>query len=112
MGAPTFKDTVAADISTVFLNNQEFAETHNVNGKEMTVMVDDNELLERDKSKLLGAPTNGIYKSRRLIYVAKSNFGKRPAQGVLLTLDGRQYKVQGCTEEAGILAIELEAVRS
>lgn len=32
--------------------------------------------------------------------------------GAMLTLDGKAYKVKTCTEEAGVLAIELEAVRS
>lgn len=40
------------------------------------------------------------------------HFGPRPAQGAMLTLDGKAYKVKTCTEEAGVLAIELEAVRS
>ena len=52
MGAPSFKDLVAADISAVFLNGQEFADTHTIDGKPMTVVVDENELLERDKSKM------------------------------------------------------------
>ena len=58
------------------------------------------------------AQTEGTYKARRLVYVAKADFGPRPAQGVVLTLDGKAYKVKSCTEEAGVLAIELEAVRS
>ena len=49
MGAPGFKDLVAADISAVFLNDQEFAGTHTIDGKPMAVVVDENELLERDK---------------------------------------------------------------
>lgn len=111
MGAPTFKECLAADLPT-FLNPDEFADIHTINGKEMTVMVDENELLERDKSKLLGAPTGGLYKSRRLIYVFRLEFGPRPANGTMLNLDGRQFKIVQSTEEAGILAIELEAVRS
>lgn len=51
MGAPSFKDLVAADIFDVFLNKQEHADTHTIDGKPMTVVVDENELLERDKSK-------------------------------------------------------------
>lgn len=45
-------------------------------------------------------------------YVARAEFGPRPAIGAMLDLDGRQYKVKDSTEETGILAIELEAVRS
>lgn len=57
MGAPTFKEQIAADISTTFLNCLEFAGTHTVNGKEMAAVVDDNELLERDKAKIMATQT-------------------------------------------------------
>lgn len=66
MGAPTFKEQIAADISTTFLNCLEFADTHTVNGKEMAAVVDDNELLERDKAKIMAAQTEGTYKARGL----------------------------------------------
>lgn len=111
MSAPTFKELVAADISDVFLNRLEFADAHRINGKEMTVLVDENELLERDKAKM-NTHTDGIYKSRRLIYVAKQEFGPRPAIGALLALDAKQFRVADCTEEAGVLAIELEAAKT
>ncbi len=113
MGAPSFKDCIASDVAGVFLNRMEFADTHTINGQEMTVLVDENELQERDKFKLLGANQGGTYKSTRMIYVAKTEFGPRPALGATLNLDGREYRVaDGTTEEAGILAIALEALRS
>lgn len=112
MSAPTFKELVAADIHNSFLNSLEFAEQHTVNGKKMDVVIDDNELLERDKAKLMGAPMDGTYKSRRLLFVARADFGPRPAIGVMLELDGRQYRVKACTDEDGIFAMELERVKS
>lgn len=114
MGAPSFKDCIAADVTATFLNHLEFADAHTVNGREMTVLVDENELQDRDKFSLLGATPGGTtYKATRMIYVAKVEFGKRPALGSTVNLDGREYRVaQGTTEEAGILAIALEALRS
>ena len=109
MPAPSFKECIAADVPQ-FLNRLEFAEIHSIDGKDMTVLVDENELLERDKAKVMGVSMGGIHKARRLIYVARAELGTRPAQGRQLSLDGRLYKVQECTEETGILAIELEAV--
>ena len=41
MGAPSFKDCVAADIHGVFLNTQEFADTHTIDGRKMDAVVDD-----------------------------------------------------------------------
>lgn len=111
MGAPSFKDILAADVSAVFLNKLEFADTHTIDGREMAVLIDENELLERDKAKM-GTHQDGTYKARRLIYVEKAKFGPRPAQGRILTLDGRQFRVADCLEESGILSIELEAVKT
>lgn len=111
MSASAFKDLVAADVSNVFLNLQEFAELRAVNGREMPTVLDDNELLERDKIHA-GTHADGLYSARRLLYVAKADFGPRPACGALLMLERRTYRVRSCTEEAGMLAIELEAVRS
>lgn len=108
----SFKDCIAADVTGVFLTPLEFADTHTVNGRKMIVLVDENELLERDKSKVMGTSQGGTYKARRLIFVTRLEFGPRPAQGVILEMDGREFQVADCTEEAGILAIELGAVRS
>lgn len=111
MGAPSFKECIAADVPNVFLNRLEFADTHTVNGKKMAVLVDENELMERDKAKQ-GGHSDGLYKSRRLIYVAQADFGPRPAIKSVLTLDRVAYRVRDCTAEAGILAIELEAAKT
>lgn len=110
MGAPSFKEQIEADLA-VFLNDQEFADGHTIDGKKMTVLVDENELLERDKSKL-GTNTDGLYKARRLIYVSRAEFGPRPAKGRQLNFDGRIFRVEDCTEEDGMLAIELGVSRS
>lgn len=107
----TFKNQIAADIFSTFLNLREFADTHVIDGREMTVVLDENELLERDKSKM-GISSPGTYRSRRLIFVTKNDLGGRPALGRQMTLDGKLFRVSDCTEEAGILAIELEAVKS
>ncbi len=46
----SFKDQIKADISSVFLNGLEFADDHELNGKTMKAVIDDNELLERDNN--------------------------------------------------------------
>lgn len=111
MGIPSFKECIAADVSNVFLNRLEFADTHAVDGREMTILIDDNELMERDQYRA-GTHQDGTYISRRLVYVSKEEFGPRPAQGRQIRLDGRLFRVEDCTEEAGLLAIELKAVRT
>lgn len=107
----SFKDCLSADVRAVFLNTAEFSELHEINGKTMPAMLDENELLERDRGKL-GLSVDGTYKSRRLLYVAAADFGGRPAYGRHLSVDGRRFKVANCLEESGIYSIELEAVRT
>ena len=111
MGAPSFKDCVAADIHGVFLNTQEFADTHTIDGRKMDAVVDDDALLERDAARG-GVHSDGIYKVRRLLYVSRDDYGGRPPSGKRLVLDGREYRVVQADEAAGVLTIEIEAIRT
>lgn len=110
--ASAFKAMLEREAKRVFLNADEFAECNIINGKSMPVMVDDNEILERDKSKLMNVTITGIYKERKLIYVSTADIGAKPAPDSLLNFDGEWFKVSDCTDEAGILCIEMEATRS
>lgn len=106
-----FKDCIAADLHGVFLNKNEFAELHTVDGKPMRVLIDDDALLERDAARG-GVHTDGLYKTRRLLYLSRADYGGRPAPGKALNLDGRVWRVAEASEAAGMLTIELEANRT
>lgn len=106
-----FKDCIAADLHGVFLNENEFAELHTVDGKPMRVLIDDDALLERDAARG-GVHTDGLYKTRRLLYLSRADYGGRPAPGKALNLDGRVWRVAEASEAAGMLSIELEANRT
>ena len=106
-----FKDCIAADIHQVFLNPEEFAEVHTVDGKPMRVLIDDDALLERDAARG-GVHTDGLYKTRRLLYLSRADYGGRPAPGKALNLDGRIWYVVQAEDAAGMLTIELEANRT
>ena len=110
MEALSFKQAVSNDISAVFLNQDEFADPHTIDGQPMTVMIDDNELVEREKR--MKSNMDGIHARQVLIYVSAAEFGPLPAQGRLLKLDGKRYTVLDATEEGGVYAITLEANRS
>ena len=111
MGALSFKDCIAADIQNVFLNQEEFADIHTVDGKPMGVILDDDGLQQRDAARG-GVHTDGLYKNRRLIYLSKKDYGGRPVPGKALNLDGRIWYVVSADEDAGMLTIELEANRT
>jgi hypothetical protein len=100
-----FKNQIQRDVSNVFLNSDEFSDVHNVDGKDMSIQIDENEALDR---QVRFAQDVGIYKLQKIIYVATEDYGKMPYIGKLLILDGLTYKVADVTEESGIYAITIE----
>ena len=47
----SFKDEIKSDAQKIFLNELEFADEHLVNGKQMTVLIDESEIIERQKKE-------------------------------------------------------------
>ncbi len=107
---PTFKSIIRSDIDTVFMNLDEFAGMHKVNGKAMPVTVDNNELIEREKK--MKSNMDGVFVRSLLIYVKAKDFGALPAVGSVLNLDGTVFKVTDATNEDGLYSIEMEANKS
>lgn len=110
MKTPTFKEIMQRDVKQTFFNSEEFADTHIVDGKPMTAMIDDNEHIEREKR--MKSNMDGIYARQTLLFVMASEFGPLPAWGRLLKLDGKTYTVVDAIDEAGVYTITLEANRS
>ncbi len=108
-----FKEQVAED-NKVFLNLEEFSDVHTVNGMEMAVLIDGNEMIEREKrhQNRQGVYTDGVYIKELLIYVRADDFGKLPAIGRVLTLDGKTYTISDAIDEDGIYSLSLEANRT
>lgn len=106
----TFKEAIASDVHDVFLNTDEFSDTHMVNGVPMTVQVDDNEQIEREKR--FNQNMDGLFTNQKLIYVAADEFGPLPKQGTILRLDNRTYTVADAIAEDGVYSITLEANRA
>lgn len=111
MGAG-FKELVYQDIHHAFLNPEEFGERHMVDGKEMTVIIDGNEVTERSRKQADSGRIEGIYLRQVMLYVSRQEFGSLPASGRILKLDRTSYRVMDATDEGGIYSITLGAVRS
>jgi len=97
-----FKDQVNADLD-VFLNLDEFGELHTVDGMQLSVVVDNDKLKERQAKAQYG------YEGDLLFYVAKAFYGDLPAVGQIVRFDGEIYRVSDAQEDMGMYFITLVA---
>ena len=107
-----FKDMVAADISAVFLNPNEFGETHTLEGQECICVVSGWATDDRKAGVQGGKRTpEGLHGDYITICVAASDLAKVPVEGTPFRMDGKRYVVDKCTNDMGMLTIELGAYR-
>ena len=106
----TFKELLRQDVKNVFLNPAEFGEEHIVNGEKMLIIIDDNELTEREKR--MKSNMDGMYKKQTLVYVSALDFGPLPGVGKPVKIDGITFIVADSLNEGGVYSLHLEANKS
>lgn len=95
-----FQELVKADLD-VFLNLDEIAETHTVDGTEMICVLEDATIQGADGWRMLSEATVKLY--------AKSeNFSHRRVRGESLYIDGVGYEIVTWNDEMGMTRIELQ----
>ncbi len=107
----TFKDQVEKDNANVFLNLEEFGETHELNGIPCTC------ILQGDTVQQTLSIGDGINKTYPTIYgaditvnVKKADLeGEIPVYGQLFHMDDDTYLVESVKEDMGMLTIGLVA---
>lgn len=119
-----FKESVARDIAKVFLNTDEFANTHTIKFdgevyKDIPVVIQQNEQSERDV--LRDDHMRGIYMlSARVYFSAKDTGGNVPEQGKIFEInDGEalgkpffvKYRVETSENIMGLVRLNLTAYR-
>lgn len=97
-----FKDMVAADRRTVFLNGLEFAEDHWVEGKTICCVIDDDRLRERQAGSELA-----VAESFMLLYAAAEDLPPRRRVGSALNVDHREFIIDDWSEDMGMATIAL-----
>jgi len=98
----TLRDFLASDMDT-FLNTDELAESHDIDGKQVDCIIDG------DIFKGRQSPLDGVYVSSIMLFVRLSDIGERPVVRQHLHLDGELYLVTNCNLVGGMLEITLEA---
>ena len=115
----TFKDAAAADITAAFINGNEHADLHTVDGKPALVILEEEMLKEHASHWEAGAKQNfdtGLYTARTILYIRVEDYGPKPKVGKQLVLDQgtdtqRTYSIKNCEDERGIYRITMERTR-
>ena len=111
----TFKDFASEDISAVFFNGDEHADLHNVDGKDVLVILEKSDVRDHSAHWEAGAKQNfdtGLYNRHIILYIRVEDYGPKPKQGKLLMLDKKiAYSIQKCDDEGGIYRMTMEMVR-
>lgn len=102
---PKLKDYVASDLAT-FFNLGEFAKLHDIDGQQVTAVVDRDVIKEYAR---LSERRDGVYVGEIAVFVRSTDLPDRPVKGQHLRLDGELYLVSQCAESDGMLEITLEA---
>lgn len=91
---------------SAFFNADEFADTHNIDGRDLVVVVDNDRLKERSKKEY-----DGISVGEILYFVKAADFGERPEEGTPQIFGGRQMYVFDAREDMGMYEIILKQNR-
>lgn len=102
-----FKDAVEKDIKATFLNLDEFADMHSVNGELMQCLVDTDIIDPYGDTR--SHPIEGVFLNTVTLYVHCVDIPKKPVEGELLYLDDKMYIVRHVSVEMGVYVIILEA---
>jgi len=103
------KDFIKQDLDT-FINMNEFAEIHNIDGVPVKSIIDSDVL--QIYSNVKAEQYDGVYRSVLALYVKEDDLGYRPVRDQHLNIDGAIYIVDECSSEMGILKIVLGVAES
>ena len=105
-----FKEIIQEDIHNIFLDPEEFGAFHQVNGQKMAIVIDDSEVIERSKKQI--ERTEGVYKRQFLFFVAQKDFGRFPAIGSRIEIDGKSYRIVDAVNEGYMYSITVGSLKS
>ncbi|EJX5188725.1 sugar transporter, partial [Salmonella enterica] len=79
----SFKDVMARDISAAFLNVKEFADTYNIDGKNVLAVLDTDLVHERNK-RSYAEFTEGVNQGQITLFVSRDDFTHLPVKDQLM----------------------------
>lgn len=100
----TFKDFLNQDITNVFVNRNEFAENVVIDGKEFSVVIDNDILVEKN----LKNGGEGLITDKLLFHVKNDDMPFVPSPGQGMLFNDTYYFIADVTESLGMYSITLE----
>ena len=97
-----FKDQVANDAQRIFLDLNFFGEMYRIEGKMISIVIDNDELKERQ-----GGQDLAVAESATLFYARSADLPRRKAAGSSLNINGRECIIDDWKEDMGIATIVL-----
>ena len=105
----SFKDQIKQDLSDIFLNLDEFADLHRIEGKEVPVVIDSDIMAKL--SKIGDNRIHGMDEADMVIMGKATDLPENLDPGRLLNLDGREVIVVTTTSEMGLVQIAVRQNR-
>lgn len=102
-----FKEQIQKDIGAVFLNLDEFAELHRIEGAEIPVIVDSDQLNKLKKGQIIG-----MIEADMLLMGREADFPADLEPGRLLNVDGREMLIVNSGRDMGLAEVALSQNRT
>lgn len=103
----SFKEQIQKDLDNVFFNLDEFGELHRIEGVEIAVVIDSDQLNKLKKGQILG-----LIEADMLIMGRAVDFPDYLEPGRLLNVDGRELIVANSGEDMGLIEVALRQNRT
>lgn len=103
----SFKEQIQKDLDNVFFNLDEFGELHRIEGAEIAVVIDSDQLNKLKKGQILG-----LIEADMLIMGRAVDFPDYLEPGRLLNVDGRELIVANSGEDMGLVEVALRQNRT
>jgi hypothetical protein len=102
---------VASDARNVFLNLDEFAEIHTVEGREISVVMAPDQMIPAGVSDRAGYML-GVSESSIVLHAKDEDLPERKQAGEALSVDGREYVIDRWDTHMGMTQIFLTQMRT
>ena len=103
----SFKEQIMKDLDDVFLNLDDFAELHRIEGNEIAVVVDDDQLNKLKQGHILG-----LVEADMLLMGKAADFPANLEPGRLLNVDGRELIISASGKDMGLAEVALRQNRT